>query len=168
MATSHGVDPPAQSHCYFPLASSPSSTMRRIGLIIGHGRCPALICGLILDVADVCLEWRQPTHVDQAVVLAAINISSRVFTSAARDYSSKQLDVFVLHNRHLFRKPLDQAGRVLSQPARGESNRKRAEAFPKGDGLFRFHLRQTPIPTSGRRSPGRRVSVLRSRPAPDL
>jgi hypothetical protein len=71
--------------------------MRRIGLIIGHGRCPALICGLILDVADVCLEWRQPTHVDQAVVLAAINISSRVFTSAARDDLTDQLEILVLH-----------------------------------------------------------------------
>jgi hypothetical protein len=71
--------------------------MRRIGLIIGHGRCPALICGLILDVADVCLEWRQPTHVDQAVVLAAINISSRVFTSAARDDLTDQLEILILH-----------------------------------------------------------------------
>ena len=44
---------------------------------------------------------------------------------------------------------------MLSQPARGETNRKRAEAFPKGDGLFRFHLRKTPIPISGRRRPGR-------------
>src|SRR5580692_11086654 len=76
--------------------------MRRIGLIIGHGRCPALICGLILDVADVCLEWRQPTHVDQAVVLAAINISSRVFTSVARDDLTDQLEILIVHVTHHF------------------------------------------------------------------
>jgi hypothetical protein len=68
-------------------------------------RCPAPICGLILDVADVRLEWRQPTHVDQSVVFAAIDIACGVFSPAAGDYSSKQLDVFVLHDRHLFRKP---------------------------------------------------------------
>ena len=57
-----------------------------------------------------------------------------------------------------FESPFDQAGRVLSQPARGESNRKRAEAFPKGDGLFRFHLRQTlprPVVAGALWSPGR-------------
>jgi len=66
-------------------------------MAVCHGRCPALTCGLILDIADVCLEWRQPTHVDQAVVLATINISSRVFTSAARDDLTDQLEILILH-----------------------------------------------------------------------
>jgi hypothetical protein len=39
------------------------------------------------------------------VVFAAIDIACGVFSPAAGDYSSKQLDVFVLHDRHLFRKP---------------------------------------------------------------
>ena len=82
---------------HFPFAFSPSST-RQIALIIGRrGRCPALICGLILDIADVCPEWRQPPHVDQAVVLAAINISSRVFTSAAGDDLTDQLEILIVH-----------------------------------------------------------------------
>ena len=66
-------------------------------MAVRHGRCPALICGLILDISDVCLEWRQPTHVDQAVVLAAINISSRVFTSVARDDLTDQLEILIVH-----------------------------------------------------------------------
>ena len=66
-------------------------------MAVRHGRCPALICGLILDIADVYLEWRQPTHVDQAVVLAAINISSRVFTSVARDDLTDQLEILIVH-----------------------------------------------------------------------
>ena len=64
---------------------------------IGHRRCSALLRYLIFDIADVRLEWRQPTHVDQAVVLAAINISSRVFASAARDDLTDQLEILILH-----------------------------------------------------------------------
>jgi len=52
---------------------------------------------VINDIADVCPEWRQPTHVDQAVVLAAINISSRVFTSAAGDNLTDQLEILIVH-----------------------------------------------------------------------
>src|SRR5258708_7268370 len=75
-----------------------------------HRGCSALLRYLIFDVADVRLEWRQPSQVDQSVVSAAIDIACGVFSPAAGDYSSKQLDVFVLHDRHLFRKPwLDQA-----------------------------------------------------------
>jgi hypothetical protein len=48
---------------------------------IGHGRCSALLRYLIFDVADVRLEWRQPTHVDQPVVSAAINIAGGVFAA---------------------------------------------------------------------------------------
>src|SRR5258708_25438871 len=84
-----------------------------------HRGCSALLRYLIFDVADVRLEWRQPSQVDQSVVSAAIDIACGVFSPAAGDYSSKQLDVFVLHNRHLFRKPwLDQAAECSSTSRR--------------------------------------------------
>jgi hypothetical protein len=43
--------------------------------------------------------------VDQSVVFAAIHTACGVFSPAAGDYSSKQLDVFALHDGHLFGKP---------------------------------------------------------------
>jgi hypothetical protein len=51
-------------------------------------------------------------------------------TSAAGDYSSKQLDVFVLHDRHLFRKPW------LDQAAECSSTSRREQAPRKGDGFL--------------------------------
>jgi hypothetical protein len=71
--------------------------MWRVGLIIGHGRCPALICGLILDIADVRLERREPTHVDQAVIPAAINIAGGVFAAVAGDNLTDQLEILIVH-----------------------------------------------------------------------
>jgi hypothetical protein len=65
-------------------------------MAVCHSRCPALICGLILDIADVCLEWRQSTHVDQAVVLATINVSSCVFAAVARDDLTNQLEILIM------------------------------------------------------------------------
>jgi hypothetical protein len=47
---------PAAIPLYFPFDLSPISASRRIGLIIGHGRCPDLLRGLILDIADVVLN----------------------------------------------------------------------------------------------------------------
>jgi hypothetical protein len=72
--------------------------------------------------------------VDQAVVLAAINIACGVFSPTAGDYSSKQIDVFVLHNRHLFRRPwLDQAAEVSTTEGTTQG-RKSAKAAPWGLG----------------------------------
>src|SRR5258707_12118122 len=95
-----------------------------------HRGCSALLRYLIFDVADVRLEWRQPSQVDQPVVSAAIDIACGVFSPAAGDYSSKHLDVFVLHDRHLFRKPW------LDQAAEGSSTSRREQAPRKGDGFL--------------------------------
>jgi hypothetical protein len=43
------------------LALSRARPCRRIGLIVGHGRCPALICGLILDVGFFILIEKPKT-----------------------------------------------------------------------------------------------------------
>jgi hypothetical protein len=81
---------------------------------IGHRRCSALLRYLIFDVADVRLEWRQPTHVDQPFVSAAINIAGGVFAAVADDNLTDQLDVFALHDRHLFRKALARLGGAIN------------------------------------------------------
>jgi hypothetical protein len=70
--------------------------------VVCHGRCPAFIRGLILDVADVRLERRQPTLVDQAIIPAAINIAGGVFTAVAGDNLTDQLEVLVVHVGHFF------------------------------------------------------------------
>jgi hypothetical protein len=41
------------------------------------------LCYLIFNVADVGLERNQPSHIDQSIVSAAINISRSVFAPAA-------------------------------------------------------------------------------------
>jgi len=64
------------------------------------GRCPALVRGPIFDIADVRFERRQPTHVDQAIIPAAINISGGVFAAVAGDNLADQLEVFVVHVGH--------------------------------------------------------------------
>jgi hypothetical protein len=64
-------------------------------MAVWHSRCPALICGLILDIADVWLA-----HVDQAVVLATINISSRVFAATMDTISRISSEIIRFgHNR---------------------------------------------------------------------
>src|SRR6476619_4132931 len=61
------------------------------------------------------------------------------FSPAAGDYSSKQLDVFVLHDHHLFRKPwLDQAAECSSTSRREQPET--SESTPKGDGLLTGEL----------------------------
>jgi hypothetical protein len=58
-----------------------------------------------------------------------------VFSPSAGDYSSKQLDVFVLHDRHLFRKRwLDQAAECSSTSRREQPET--SESTPKGDGFL--------------------------------
>jgi hypothetical protein len=62
-----------------------------------HGGCSALLRYLIFDVADVRLEWCQPTHVDQPGVSAAVNIAGGVFAAVAGDNLTYQLEVLVVH-----------------------------------------------------------------------
>ncbi len=64
------------------------------------GRCSALLRHVIFDVANVGLEWRQPSEIHQSVVSAAVDIAGGVFSSAASHYPSKQLDVLVPHYRY--------------------------------------------------------------------
>ena len=64
--------------------------------------CSALLRHLIFDVAAVRLELRQPTHADQPVVSAAINIAGGVFAAVAGDDLTDQLDIPVLHVGHFF------------------------------------------------------------------
>jgi hypothetical protein len=96
-----------------------------------HRGCSALFRYLIFDVADVRLEWRQPSQVDQPVVSAAINIAGGVFAAVAGDNLTDQLDVFALHIVTFLESPGSTRRQSVEQP-HGESNRKRAEAPRKG------------------------------------
>jgi hypothetical protein len=50
---------------------------------IAHRRCPALVSHLILDVANVCLEWRQP-------VIGRIEVVARKTGSRSRTGSIRR------------------------------------------------------------------------------